>query len=298
MKHVPSYTKIMTIGSTGTERALIGEVSVQEKADGSMIRWGKTEDGEIVFASHHQPVYLPECPKWLRPFVNHVLSMDTADVPNDTYFYGEYFEHPKQNTLAYGRIPQNHVMLFDCFQDGKWCSRAMLAEWAAYWQIDLVPELYHGETTVEQLRGLLTTPSYLGKEIVEGVVVKNYGELVTIAGQVFPLFVKMVRADFQERNKTEWAKQSGKSKLEELMESYRTEARWRKAIQHLQERGELLGEPKDIGPLMKEITVDLEAEEAETIKKELYELYRKDIIRTAQKGAAEWYKNYLAEGES
>lgn len=49
--------------------------------------------------------------------------------------------------------------------------------------------------------------------------------------------------------------------LELLYDSYRTEARWQKAVQHLRDEGKLLGEPKDIGPLMAEIWRDLVEEE-------------------------------------
>ena len=35
MKQVPKYTKVLNLGSSRTERALIGEVVCQEKIDGS-----------------------------------------------------------------------------------------------------------------------------------------------------------------------------------------------------------------------------------------------------------------------
>ena len=36
---IPSYPKVLAIGTRGTERLLEGEVLVQEKIDGSMLRW-------------------------------------------------------------------------------------------------------------------------------------------------------------------------------------------------------------------------------------------------------------------
>lgn len=51
MKTVPSYQKILTLGSNFTENALIGEVIIQEKIDGSLFAFGVNEDGQVVTRS-------------------------------------------------------------------------------------------------------------------------------------------------------------------------------------------------------------------------------------------------------
>ena len=51
MKHIPHYTKVLTLGSSYTENALVGDVIIQEKVDGSQFRFGINEDGELLFAS-------------------------------------------------------------------------------------------------------------------------------------------------------------------------------------------------------------------------------------------------------
>ena len=80
-----------------------------------------------------------------------------------------------------------------------------------------------------------------------------------------------------------------------FIESFRTEARWQKAVQHLREKEELENQPRDIGKLMKEINLDIIEEESENIKEQLYKLYIKDITRKATAGFAEWYKKQLLE---
>jgi len=78
-----------------------------------------------------------------------------------------------------------------------------------------------------------------------------------------------------------------------FIKSFRTEARWRKAVQHLQEKGELEGGPRDIGKLMKEINTDIEQEEIEEIKNFFCKHFLKQIKRTAGAGFPEWYKDQL-----
>lgn len=292
--YVPSYTKILTLGSTGTELALTGEVIVQEKIDGSQFRFMRTEEGGFRFASHRADVY-PETPGMFREAVDYIAGQNVA--PEGVLFCCEYLQRPKHNTLAYGRIPKNHLVLFDAMviESGVWVSREILQYDADWLGIELVPELYRGEITKEGLVPLLETPSVLGNQTVEGIVIKNHGQLIALGGRTFPLFTKLVNQAFKERNNKEWRANSGKSQLDNYMDSFRTEARWQKAIQSLREQGLLLGEPKDIGALMREVAQDLEAEEEATIKDQLYAMYRKDIIRRAQSGLPEWYKAKLLE---
>jgi len=110
-----------------------------------------------------------------------------------------------------------------------------------------------------------------------------------------PSFAKFVRESFKERNKTEWKGNSTPNKLETFLASFRTEARWEKAIQHLRDAGQLIEEPKDIGILLKEIQHDVFTEEQETIKQELYNIYKEQIGRRAIAGFPEWYKTRLAQ---
>jgi hypothetical protein len=295
MKQVPGYSKVFQLGSAGTERALVGPVVVQEKVDGSMMCFGINEDGELVMRSHHQPLDPDTCPKQFRAAMEHVRSLDLAWVLPDTYFYAEMLDTAKHNTICYSRIPTNHLVLFDMISSSGWYGREDLAIVAERLQIDLVPELYCGEVNVEMLRTLLSTQSYLGSSTVEGVVVKNYHETVCPGGRMQPLFVKLVNEAFKERNQKEFKAKTTRGTIEEYIASFQSEARWMKACQHLRDQGLLVGEPRDIGALVKEIDRDLLEEESENIKEELFRLVRGEILRKAKMGFPEFYKNKLIE---
>ena len=160
--------------------------------------------------------------------------------------------------------------------------------------IEVVPLLFKGEIkNIDELNHLLIRTSGLGGETVEGIVVKNYGQTVFVADQVFPSLGKFVREQFKERHKTEWKEKEGKGKWQTFLESFRTEARFRKAVQHLAEKGELAHAPSDIGKLMVELKKDVIEEEKEAIREELYTFFIDEILRKATAGFPEWYKEQL-----
>lgn len=163
--------------------------------------------------------------------------------------------------------------------------------------LEVVPCFYRGSIkSHDELTKWLETDSVLGGQKVEGVVVKNYHQLCMVGNLSWPSFGKCVRTDFKEKHGKDWKSLYFPSnKLEAFVGGFRTEARWNKAIQHLRERGELSGEPKDIGPLMKEIAVDLKEEEEENIKTWLFGHFLSQICRKAQSGLPEYYKQKLSE---
>ena len=85
------------------------------------------------------------------------------------------------------------------------------------------------------------------------------------------------------------------NKIEIFMESFRTEARWEKAIQHLKEKGELENQPKDIGKLFKEVQEDIEGEERENVKEFLWQEFKGALLRKSTAGLPQWYKEKLAK---
>lgn len=296
MKQVPGYGKVFALGSVGTERALVGEVVVQEKLDGSMFVFGINEDSELLMRSHHQPLDPDTRPKQFKAAMDHVRSLDLSWVPADTYFYCEMLDTPKHNTIAYARVPTNHLMLFDVLTGGAWVqSRPALVSFANCLDIEAVPELCQRDVTVEVLRDLLSTPSFLGGSTVEGVVVKNYHETIALGGRMQPLFVKLVNEGFKERNQKEFKAKTTRGTIEEYIASFQSEARWVKAVQHLRDQGLLVGEPKDIGLLVREIDRDILEEETENIKEELFRLVRSEILRKAKMNFPYWYKDKLVE---
>jgi hypothetical protein len=226
--------------------------------------------------------------------------------PNNTYFFGEYLQKPNHNVLKYEKVPMNNVVLFDAIIGGRYITdRNELIKIAQNFNIDIIPELFRGTLKDRAVGGgysnpldflkkiIETTPSYLGNELVEGVVIKNYAQTILLGGQVFPLFTKYVRPSFKERHEVEWKTNNPKESLQEYMQGFKNESRWKKAIQHLREQSLLSQSPKDIGILLKEIQNDILTEETENIKNYLFKTFKEDILRNSIKGFPEWYKEEL-----
>lgn len=298
MKSVPRYTKVLAIGSAMTGNALTGEVVIQEKVDGSQFRFGVNQDGEIVMGSKGLD-FEGRVEKMFLEAWNHIMSKEgvmkviAKDYDGEVYLYAEYLRKPKHNTLSYGNIPQNHLVLFDGMGKGSWLSRKELESIAKALDIDLIPELFRGEATTDTIKEFLTSDSFLGKEKMEGVVIKNYNQSIMLGGMVLPLFTKYVREDFKERNHAEWSTKKPRNNLDLYTQSFKSEARWVKAVQHLRDAGKLEESPRDIGKLIPEVQKDIIEEESENIKNELYKLFIDDIQRAAIGGLPQWYKERL-----
>lgn len=83
--------------------------------------------------------------------------------------------------------------------------------------------------------------------------------------------------------------------IETIIDIYKHENRWKKAIQHLRDEGVLQGAPQDIGPLMKEISQDVLKEEEQAIKEMLWKYAWPQISRGVTRGFPEWYKELLLD---
>lgn len=294
MKSVPGYTKVLTLGSAYTENALVGDVIVQEKVDGSQFSFGINEDEELVMRSKGQELFSNNFAPMFEKCVKYVTSLK-LEVPPDTYFYCEYLQRPKHNTLKYTKEPLNNLILFDILTSGRLVDRPALIDWATKLNIDIIPELFRGTVDVPRIKSFLTIESFLGGELIEGVVIKNYIQTIFLGGKVTPLFTKYVREDFKERNADEWKTKKSGGGIPEFIASFNSPARWEKAVIHAREKGELSVSPKDIGMLMKMVAEDVREEETENIKNHLLNYYLDDILRASVRGIPEWYKNKLLE---
>ncbi len=83
--------------------------------------------------------------------------------------------------------------------------------------------------------------------------------------------------------------------VQRIIDAHRTEPRWEKALYHLRERGEEVGGPQDIGPLLREVPADIRKECEEAIKDKLFEWAWPQIQRGVTAGLPEWYKDRLAK---
>lgn len=292
---ITAYPKIFSIGTDYIKDIFNEDVEVTEKIDGSQFSWGKI-GGELYIRSKGAQLYVANPEKMFAQAINYIEQIQDR-LPEGIVFYSEYMNKPKHNTLKYERIPKNNIMLFGVMHISQ-RFELNIADYASLLDVECVPIMHVGKIgNVSELMNFMDRESVLGGAKIEGIVVKNYHRKFLLGGCPMPLMAgKFVSESFKEVHRERWGEEEKtKGRLEIFMESFRTEARWEKAVQHLREHGELENEPRDIGKLIKEIHLDIEAEEANAIKEFLYKEFRNEIMRKATGGAPEWYKKKLTE---
>jgi hypothetical protein len=304
-----SYPQIFNMGHRYVKDLLTSRVLVEEKVDGSQFSFGvfKEElDGQY---SDHSAVYrlrvrskgaemVPEAPeKMFAAGVAWVRENEHRLTPGWTY-RGEFLAKPKHNVLAYDRVPQNHIILFDINpSEEDYLSWEFVCNEAERLGLEVVPRLFDGRVeSLEQFREYLSRESVLGGQKIEGVVVKNYA----LFGQDKKVLMgKFVSEAYKEVHAGEW--KTGKAEkvdvLQQIIERYKTPARWQKALIHLRERGLIDGSPKDIGALMREVWPDIVKEEEGAIKDALFAWAEDKIRRGVTSGLPEWYKGELLKAQ-
>jgi hypothetical protein len=296
---IPSYPKVYNLGHAAITDLFDGDVVVQEKIDGSQFSFGRV-DGVLCMRSKGQEVYkegqLVSSNNMFMPAIEYVGSI--ADrIPDGFVFRAEFLAKPKHNTLAYDRVPVNNLMLFDVeMGEANFLSHEFVDEWAHNLGIERVPYIKLRQYDVPTIKKTIDFPSVLGGSKMEGLVFKNYTRFgrdgkALMGKHVSEAFKEVHQGDWKERNP------SGVDIVGILEASLRTPARWEKAVQHLMERGELQQAPQDIGPLMKEVTQDVLAEEAEYIKEQLFKWAWPKLARGVGRGLPQWYKDKLMEAQ-
>lgn len=293
---IPSYTDIQHVAHKVIEEIWSEPVEIQEKIDGSQISFMLDDNGSLLLRSKGQQLHegAPDS-KMFEQAISSVRERVDLLVPGHVW-RGEYLRVPKHNTLNYGRIPRGHIAIFDIeLSLGDFAETEQRTEMATFLGYETVPTFYKGvwDKDLSDLKNFLEFDSFLGGQKIEGVVVKCYSKFYN--GK--PMMGKLVSEEFKEKHTTAW-KQGNPGKkdvIENLITIYRVEARWRKAVQHVRERGELTNSPKDIGPLLKEISLDILKEEEDAIKEELFKLAWPQISRGVARGFPDWYKDYLLE---
>ena len=300
LTELPSYTNIHALGKPELASLFSHPVVVQEKVDGSQISFGVI-DGELMIRSKGKSQY-PDTDKMFAKAVAEIEARKGFLAPGVVY-RGEYLEKPKHNVLAYDRVPDAHIALFDIYKLGLYTgheSHSNVELEANRLGFGCVPMLHDWYTPADNgalqadVAVWLERESFLGGQKIEGVVFKNYQERNPHAPPSSGHFLagKYVSEDFKEVHKEHW-KTPGADFVRSLGEGLRTKARFWKAIQHLREQGALENSPRDIGPLMQEVSRDIEEEEGPAIRDALWSKYRKDILRGATKGFPEWYREEL-----
>ena len=291
-----SYPKVYAVGHAAIYALFEGEVTIEEKVDGSQFSWGLI-DGELRARSKGAQVHLTAPEGMFALAAKSVLEMQSELHPGWTY-RAEYLQKPKHNVLNYERVPNKNLILFDINSapGENYLTRIDKEREAKRLGLEIVPVLHIGPVyRPEELLRLLDNESILGSQKVEGIVVKNYSRF---GRDGKAMFGKYVREDFKEKHSKEWSASNPSltDVVDLIIASLRNEKRWEKGVFHLRDRGELTNSPKDIGALIKEVQKDVAAEEAEFISQKLTEWATPRILRAVTGGLPEWYKKRLMEG--
>lgn len=288
------YPKSLAVGHRYLTGIFEDEVTITEKVDGSQFSFGRFHDG-LRCRSKGQQINLDAPDKMFIKAVETVKELGSMLRLGTTY-RAEYLNKPKHNVLAYDRVPKDYLIIFDIATGHE--------DYLAYGQmtnecdrigLECVPLIYYGKVdSIDMFLGLLERDSVLGGQRVEGVVAKNYGRFGK-DGKI--LMAKFVSTKFKEVHNKDWKTKnpSGIDVVTKLGLQYHSEARFAKAVQHLKEEGVLLGEPRDIGHLIKEIKRDVLEECGEDIKEALFKWAYPKIDRMITAGFPEWYKHLLVE---
>lgn len=295
-----AFPKILHIGDKQISSLFDDEVEITEKVDGSQFGFGKV-NGELFCRSKGKEQDIDNPDMMFIKGVEYVKSIEDR-IPDNTTFYGEYLQKPKHNTLAYDRIPTNHIALFGVFDQVQrtYAPYDEIKQWADKLGVDAIPVIKIGNSSPKEVLELVNgRVSYLGGQNIEGVVVKAYKPWLYL--NQIPLSVmsgKYVTEAFKEVHRKNWkAENTGKGRLEVAISQYRSEARWNKAVQHLRDDGTLSNTPKDIGELIKEVRKDVALEEKENIKDQLWSIFKDDFLGMATSGLPQWYKEKLMLGD-
>ncbi|MGW8286344.1 MAG: RNA ligase family protein [Candidatus Deferrimicrobiaceae bacterium] len=289
-----SYGKIYAVGHSAVYGIFDDQVLVEEKVDGSQFSFG-LRGGKLFARSRNVALDVDGAdPAGMFDAALATVRLLRESLVDGWTYRSEYLRSPKHNTLPYDRIPIMHLALFDVDKGDQsyvsWVEKASIAEELG---MEVVPKVFEGKIeSLDQIHDLMQRKSFLGGAVVEGLVFKAYGRF---GADGKTLMAKHVSEAFKETHSSDWAKRhpAPKDIKEELILMLRTPARWEKAVQHLRDAGLLENDPRDIGPLMKELQRDLIEECAEEMKERLFQWAKKDVARGASRGFPEWYKERL-----
>jgi hypothetical protein len=302
MTGVSSYPKIYAMGHRELKELFNGPVVVEEKVDGSQLSWTKDPTtGELRARSKGVGLQMGAPEKLFGLAVQTIQCLGPSLTPGWVY-RGEYLSKPGHNSLAYDRVPKQHIMLFDVElgegsqrfldPDGKKAEAERLG-------LECVPCFHNGvlEGGITALQNMLDRVSVLGGAKIEGLVVKNYDQL---GHDKKILLGKFVSESFKEIHTGKWKESnpSGTDIIATIGAMLRTPARREKAVQHLRDSGKLDESLRDIGPLINEVRGDTLAEAKDEIVKALLKWAMPKVEREIVRGVPEWYKDRLARSQA
>lgn len=298
------YPKVLSLGQPLIADIFSHPVEISEKIDGSQCRIHLTDDlvqcgsknvtpaDEKMFRIAHQQAE--------RIWNERIWRTHGSDVT----LFAEFLNKEKHNVLAYDRVPLNNLYLFGAISDDKHLQTSELIELAADLQIES-PNIFASQKIVESqvdIEEFLELQSVLGDIKVEGVVIKQYNETYpallasTQAFFGYPMAGKLVRDDFKERLNKEWSgKKQRETPLAKVATEFFTDARFHKAIQHLEDEGKITYEMSDLKDIIPEFYNDLVDEEHDEIVKLAMMDFWRQLKRKSDNFAVQEWKKYLIE---
>jgi len=249
-------------------------------------------NGEIVCKSKSKSQY-PDTDDLFKKAVEQVLKR--KDLLHEGWTYRcEYLQKPKHNTLAYARVPKDHLIGFDVMTEVKEHYLPPTGAREEFERIgfEFVPSATAYVGFRQDLSEYLEVKSILGGVNVEGIVIKDYSKF---GPDGKPLMAKYVSEKFKEIHQGEERKRKPTNKdiIKNIVDKYKTEARWQKSVQHLRDDGRLTESVKDIGTLIAEVKRDVRDECEDEIKAILFSHFWANIGRGITMGLAEWYKEQV-----
>lgn len=296
---VGSYPSIYAIGHAALGELFDGPVLIEEKIDGSQFSFSINAKGEVRCRSKGAQLYTDAsgaCTQGMFQKGADTVMALRDELRTGWVYRGEYLQKPKHNTINYSRVPKQHVIIFD-IETGpqQFLSADEKFQEADRLGLECVPTLYEGEiSSAAALLDLMRSESCLGGAAPEGLVVKNYARF---GRDKKVLMGKYVTEAFKEKHANGWrvANPTKTDVIQGIIATYRTEARWEKAVQHLRDAGQLEGSPKDIGLLIKEVPQDILKEEEQEIRDIIFNHVWPQVKRGLTAGLPEWYKQRLMQ---
>lgn len=259
---VTGYDSIKNVWHRDAKDVWFSPVEIEEKIDGSQFSFNNQgcRSKEVQLGG--------DISKQFRAAYETARSIT---LPDNVTVRGEVLSARRHNKIMYDRVPKGNLIVWEVEVDGVPMVYDDKRAFAESIGLECVPLLYKGLSNPEHAKSLIGESCLGGK--AEGVVIKGKGR------------VKIVSDEFKERMQkmpklTKWGK------IEELVTP--TEALWDKAIQHCRDRGELIGDMKDIPVLMKQLHVEALAD-LDTVIGLMVKLMKSE----ASKGFPEYYKGIL-----
>jgi hypothetical protein len=269
-----------------------GRLIIQEKMDGSNFTvYPDPTTGELVFFNKGKKIEGNHAFQSVFERTCEALTPRAKLFLPGYIYHGEAFRATRSCHVMYKTVPKFHWICYEIMiplQGGgfKLATPEEMTELLCDTGLQQAQIYYdsqqqqHLETLISVFLNINTLPSCLGN-YAEGVVVKvlDRGK----KGKVVPFRQKFVSDHMRERKTIEGVFAPDLT-VESIGDMFNVPARFRKAYQHLEERGE---DTTSYPALTKEADDDLEKEYKEEIKEMLWNRYHKVIKKAARKDLAQ-----------